>query len=632
MCKHFFELFVLFAFIALTSLVGCGVSILETSTHKNRHGGLDNCTDPADIPALKEALISDKEVMPYVDTGNWVRCIDRIDGPSAVAALAEVMLQSKRGFHRQAALRLLNKRSGPNIVSMLRQALSHKGLLSISAAKALAGRNAVHALIPALADERYDVRHVAQEFLGDKLSYMPVVQAMCHALSSDNVDVRYETTKILTTKEPNHPCVIPALSKVVKDKYLETRQMAVKFFADEERKNPSVVPPLCEAVMDENQEIRELAVNALTRYYHYYDEKGTRSSPIFPALMSYLKTYSADSLPGRKAVRYLAYFDHHAAVPVLKDIIHKTRGGNYDAFVALAMIDMPQMLAFAEQIVKEDVDLKKRKQAAHFLGLGEFPQAELLSRYLAEDGDVSMRSGAILGLMTMAERLTPQTRFVTPSPFSPSSFPGLSDKDRLKVQEVAVRALIKVVNQEKITELRGVAINAIGKFRDKSAVPVLERIGLDEEDANRSNAVCALGHLVKTVSPVLRKAAKDPDRVLRECVAGIMRYVLTREAASLLVNLMTQDPNRGLRQWAQKSLNFGSDPTYFIPMLAKALPGSDTKVRLAIVATLYRVGRVRDEKHHAPVLSVLKERLKVETTPSVRKKIKEAVKFLRDKE
>jgi len=287
-------------------------------------------------------------------------------------------------------------------------------------------------------------------------------------------------------------------------------------------------------------------------------------------------------------------------------------------------------LGCMQKVLEVGENAEERKQAARMLAYGGLPQAKVLIKHLVLEEKLAVRRAIIKGLAAMGERINPRSGLNSTMVIDPSENPPIMWKDEgQKIQETVVPFLVNYARSASTYKIRGDAAHALGWFNDRTSVPVLEKIALEEDSQYvRLAAITALGSellLPPAVTPTIRKIARDKDSSVRQAVAKILGGVHDPEATGILVDMIDKESSASDRKYYQIWINHLSSPV-FLNVLGDAFGTyKSTRTKLIILDALKNCG-FRDG---ATVLPILEKLLSAEKDASLKAAIQEAIKDIK---
>jgi HEAT repeat protein len=642
------------AIFLLTMLVGCGTTRTPFLYNVTSYEGVEKyCQDPADIPALKEALMAD-EILSY-KYEDWLECIDRIGGPTALPALAEVMARAEESGVRAMSVSLIAQRQGPTIIPILQQVMEDsKPYVRSRAVSALIERNAVQALIPTLRDESNAVREMTISFLSRRLGHPGVIPALCEARAaiselaekadqhpcviptmiavlyqfSDSKggqpDFLFDALRVLRSNF-DHPAVLPALRELAKDGGSDMRGYAVATFG-KRLDHPASLPVLKAAVLERSRHVQMLAIGDLS------DSK-IDPSEIIPVYIEYLQKY-----PKGKMTLFVAEYlgsQHKAAksaLPALKELtlgFSPLKQSFYVPEMAqscvpflswpmdcqisfllsrISYIDADSAHQMAERIIRESGRPLARSSAAAWLGKHDAPY-EILIELVQYDADPRVRGQAVRSLEFIVSSVTH------------------TQKDRpSEIIRKATKPLVELGRRESHDEVRRNVISALRHFRSTEAQRFLEgELKTSENKSHRRIAAVSL-YTYKNAAArrSLRQALSDPDWGVRSNAAQSLGWMKDAGAIPLMAKILNEDPDDSAKENSAKALIKIGTPAA-LAALEKGLSHQNTRMRLRLIWVL-------EEEMGTRALPIFERRLAIETTPNVKRGLQKVIQALKASE
>ncbi len=223
-----------------------------------------------------------------------------------------------------------------------------------------------------------------------------------------------------------------------------------------------------------------------------------------------------------------------------------------------------------------------RRAAALSIGfLGGPAAVEPLARALEQDPDVTVRSLAAVGLGLAGDAAA-----------------GAPLREELS------RSL--EASGREAREMRTAVITALGLLRERSAVPILQRVlrGEVRDDRARAHAATALGRIgdPAAVPPLVATLRDEPDAAVRRSVALALGAFTDETASAGLLKAAQGDGDALVRGFAAISFARNAGPAAVAPLAALTAVRHDRSIRgFAAVA----LGLTGDAKSAAPVLMAI---------------------------
>ena len=519
-------------------------------------GSLDTAARPGVVPDLIKALTDSDDKVRLTATRRlgWSRAGE------AVSALANALADANRDI-RYAAAEALSQ-IGPKAVAAAPALVSAmpdkdnevRGL--IRHALFQIGPGAVPALVPALADEKVEVRRWVVEILGQyEAGAKEAVPALVNALINPDSQIQVYASATLMKIGPD---ATPALVAALKDENAAVRKLVIGAL----NRNSAVavsLPAMVGALADADVEVRRAAAKTLI------PEMG--GWPVYPTMG--VPPERAKALADATPVLVKALADNDAQVRASVAAALWQCGPKAEVVVPA----LTKLLTDSEVVVQE--------QAAKALGWVGPAAAPVLIQALA-DPKTRVRTAVVDALWTIG----PAAKEIRPVLVK-----ALSDTNP-EVQLTAAIALAKFGASDDVVQGLAGLLNA-PTYRLRNA------------------AVGSLGQLGPAAVPALAKALTAPKEMLVDVHQldnysdekkgdqhGHLRFNIVRvllqlgrdaKAAVPALAQTLSDPHLGIRQNAARTLSgIGPDAAAAVPALIKALDDKD--MLQEVLKTFYAIG------------------------------------------
>jgi HEAT repeat protein len=389
---------------------------------------------------------------------------------------------------------------------------------------------AVEGLVRAIEDEKSWVRRNAATMLGN-LDEKAVLPALLKALDDRDSWVRRSAIEALGNRDEK--AVLPALLKALDDRDSWVRRSAVEALGNRDEK--AVLPALLKALDDEDFNVRRRAVEELGKL---------GSEATIPGLLKALE--DENFMVRRSTVKALETLSREIAIPGLRKALQDENPWvRRDAVEALGNLETKAAISDLLKVL-EDEHPYVRGSAIKALGK--------LGRKVAIPGLLLSENEDFWVHLSEAEKIA---------------------IDTVDFQEVTPDLLQAL--EERDSDVRRKAAEALGKLDCKSAIPGLLQTLKDKDFDVRWSAAMALGKLgTEAVSGLLKALDEEDSDVRRTVAAALGKLGIEAGIPGLLKAL--EDENTAVRRSAVKALEtLGSEAG--IPGLLKALEDKDTFVR-----------------------------------------------------
>lgn len=514
------------------------------------------------------------------------KLLNSVRDPAAVDFLLDVMRDAPWEM-RQAAMRVLKTLHVPALPGLLEALLDWDQELREATATAVRqiGVNAIPVLIHVLHDERWSVRRGAAWALGE-IGDRSAVPALLEALKDEDGLVRREAAVALAWLRDKD--AVPGLLEALRDKDWRVRKAAAETLG---WIGQPAVEGLLEVLNDSSINVRRVVVEALGRIRH---------AAAVPRLVAALRDDSPEVRAA--AVESLGWIRDAQAVAGLIEALEDTARLKQDerrvcdlAASALEQIATIEALVAVNEWRKdqgkgeaqdtpETVDNIELTRLIHVLlndedGLKRWSSAKALSSF--KD---SKAVSALLNALGDEDVLVRDT----------------ASESLAQIGEPAVPGLLIAVESSNV-EIRGAAIEALGKIRDLRAVPLLAACLNDTAKPWLDDArICDLA--VKALEKIASSEALEAARAWRRentplSVAGVPESTGSfygRPLSELLKALnhaewnVREDAAKALKE--QAKLLKGTKHSQVLQTLIPALSDKSWFVRWAVCEGLAWIG------------------------------------------
>lgn len=301
-----------------------------------------------------------------------------------------------------------------------------------------------------------------------------------------------------------------------------------------------------------------------------------------PVLVKALRDESAEVR--KAAVSSLGKIGDSSAVPVLLESLKEGSLPHDSVLLALGDIKKPGTLPTFYKFLK-DRDPAVRAAAIEAIGkMGDQGAAPKLKQVLEEPG--TARDKVIEALANLGDpHLSPLILKALQDKEAPVCKAAIQASGKMRVKS-AVPLLLKLLREK--DSPKEAVIEALANIGDESAVPKFIRI-LQSGGPLAPVAASALGKQGDRIAvPALLLAAKDASRPVREAAISALAQMQISAAVPLFLEALS-DPNRFVREAAILALgNVQSEQA--LPQLVKALKDHEASVRKAAGEVLQNLG------------------------------------------
>ena len=551
--------------IALLKLGRAAVdSLIQGLTHKNsairRQSAelLGRIGDSNAVEPLIQLAQSDKEVSVRRAT---VTALMAIGDVRALPALVNALGDSDSSVRSDArnAVKNFKEAAIPELINGLKSSNVQVRIDSVFLLADLKATAAVELLIQLVqSDKEISVRRAGVTTLGT-IGDVRALPVLVSALGDGDPLVRSDARNAVKNFKE---ATIPELINGLKNNNVQVRLDSISLLV--EMKATAAVEPLMQLVqLDKEGEVRGAAVKALGAI------GDVRALPVLVAALGD-SDYNTSRFYAPGAVKS---FKEQAVPELIKGLKHEKKEVRSGAAIVLGEMKATAAVEPLMQLVQQDKEISVRRAGVTALGtIGDVRALPVLVSALG-DGDPLVRSDARNAVKNFKEAAIPELINGLKNSNVQVRLGSISLLTDLKAT-AAVEPLMELVQQDKETSVRRVAVTALVAIGDARALPSLVAALGDSDSSVRNTARNAMKSFKELAIPELLKGLKHEKKEVRSGAAGVLGEMKAVAGVEALMEVVQTDKEGEVRGAAVRALGSIGD-VRALPVLVEALGDSD---------------------------------------------------------